>query len=86
MKTAIYSAMISLCFAAGMSFADTPTPDAAAYQQSIMAFGVNSESAQQAAETAVQNIEQQKAESSSNEEKNLFATISDEIVSNPYGF
>lgn len=86
MKTAIYFTMSCAILLCGSSFAEPTTPDTTAYKQSIMAFGISQQSAQQAAEKAVEDIQNQQAEQNQNEQDKHFANISDDIVNNPYGF
>ena len=86
MKTVIYFAVIALTVSAGLVSADSKTPDAASYQNSIMAFGVDLKSAEEAAKAAVESIEERKAGPDTSQPENLFAIMSDEIINNPYGF
>lgn len=86
MKGVICFAIICISLASGAGFADQESLDETAYRESIMAFGVNSESAKEAAIAAIKNIEDQKSRSDDSEKDNFFAVISDEIFVNPYGF
>lgn len=80
----ILTLLISLTLG-GYAVAETETTDSDAYKNAIMAFGISAEEAEKAADAAVSTIREKKAPSET-DTANVFATVPDEIIQNPYGF
>lgn len=86
MKTAMYLALSTTLMVSTLAYADPKPADSRSFKDSIIAFGVAPDAASQAASQAIKEIERLKVESENRDNTDHFATISDELINNPYGF